>query len=43
LLPGGKIVHSVFEVPLQLDETSVCFSDKRSERANLVRETTLII
>jgi len=43
LLPGGKTAHIVFKIPLQPGETSVCFFDKRSERAELIRKTTLII
>jgi len=43
LLPGGKTTHSVFKILLQPDETSVCFFDKRSEHAKLIREMTLII
>ena len=42
LLFGGKTAHSVFKIPLQLDESSVCFFDKRSERAELIREMVLI-
>ena len=36
LLPGGKTAHSIFKIPLQHDETSICFFDKRSERAELI-------
>jgi len=43
LLPGGKTPHSVFKIPLQPDKTSVCFFDKRSEHAELIQETTIII
>jgi len=43
LLTGGKTAHSVFKILLQPDEMSICFFDKRSERAELIRETTLII
>jgi len=43
LLPGGKTAHSVFKIPLQPDETSVCFLDKRSERAELIQEMALVI
>ena len=43
LLPGGKTAHSVFKIPLQPDQTSVCYFDKRSERADLIRETRLIV
>jgi len=38
-----ETAHSVFKIPLKPDETSVCFFDKRSERAELIRETALII
>jgi len=43
LLPDGKTAHLVFKITLQPNETSVCFFDKRSERAELIRETKLII
>ena len=43
LLPEGKTTHSVFKIPLQPDETSVCYFDKRSKSADLIRETTLIV
>jgi len=43
LLPGGKTAHSVFKIPLQADETSVCYFDKRSEHADLIRKTRLIV
>jgi len=43
LLPGGKIAHSIFKIPLQPDKTSICYFDKSSERADLIRETTLIV
>jgi len=33
----------VFKIPLQADEMSVCYFDKRSERADLIREITLIV
>jgi len=43
LLPGGKIAHLAFKIPLQPDEMSVCYFDKRSEHADLIHETTLIV
>jgi len=43
LLPGGKTSHSVFKIPLQPDEMSVYYFDKRSERADLIRETMLTV
>jgi len=43
LLPGGKTAHSVFKIPLQPDETSVCYFDRRSEHADLIHETRLIV
>jgi len=33
----------VFKIPLQPDETSVYYFDKRSERASLICETTFIV
>ena len=43
LLPGEKTTHSIFKMPLQPNKMSVCFFDKRSERAKLILETMLII
>jgi len=43
LLPSGKTAYSDFKIPLQPYETSLCSFDKRFERAELIRETTLII
>ena len=43
LLPSGKTAHSVFKIPLQLDEMSVCFFDKRSEHVELIQKMALII
>jgi len=33
----------MFKIPLQPDEMSVCYFGKRSKRANLIHETTLIV
>jgi len=33
----------VFKIPLQPDETSICYFNKRFEHADLIRETTLIV
>jgi len=43
LLLGGKTAHSIFKISLQPDDMSVCFFDKRSERAELIRKMALII
>ena len=43
LLPRGKIAHSMFKIPLQPNETLVCYFDKRSEHIDLTRETMLIV
>jgi len=43
LLPGGKTAHSIFKIPLYPGDTPVCFFDKRSKRAELIRETVVII
>jgi hypothetical protein len=32
LLPGGRTTHSSFEIPLQINETSVCTFKKRATR-----------
>ena len=33
----------MFKIPLQPDETSLCYFDKRFEHAEFIRETMLII
>ena len=43
MLPGGKTAHSVFKIPLQPDETSVCYYDKRPECTDLIYKTMLIV
>jgi len=43
LLLEGKTALSLFKIPLQSDEMSVCYFDKKSERADLIRATTLIV
>nr|GEV52666.1 DNA helicase [Tanacetum cinerariifolium] len=42
LLPVGRTSHSRFKLPLDLTDTSVC-SVKKTQLANLIRETSLII
>ena len=43
LLPGGKTSHSHFKIPLQLNESSTCAINCKSELAELLRSTALII
>ena len=43
LLPGGRTSHSMFKIPLNANETSVCAIRKQDMRAALLRETSLII
>jgi ATP-dependent DNA helicase PIF1 len=43
LLPGGRTAHSTFGIPLQINEESTCGFTKDSFRADLLRETKLII
>ena len=43
LLPFGKTAHSMFKIPIDADETSICSISKQSELAQLIRKTSLII
>lgn len=44
LLIGGRTAHSMFKIPIDdLHEGSTCHIDKQSARAELLRQTTLII
>jgi len=43
LLPGGKITHSTFCIPLLINEKSTCNILQGSLRAKLLIETKLII
>ena len=39
----GKTTHLIFNVPLDVNETSVCSISKQSELEELIRETSFII
>jgi hypothetical protein len=43
LLPGGRTSHSCFNIPLDVDETSLCHIPKDSPKADLLRQTVAII
>jgi hypothetical protein len=44
LLPGGRTAHSRFKIPVQgLDKDSVCFINRQSPEAALVRAADLIV
>jgi len=43
LLIGGRTVHSVFKVPLDINESSVCHIRKNSALGDLIRSADLII
>ena len=43
LLPGGRTAHSRFGIPLNPDEFSSCTMKHRSDQANLVKASSLII
>ncbi|XP_004301981.1 PREDICTED: ATP-dependent DNA helicase PIF1-like [Fragaria vesca subsp. vesca] len=44
ILPGGRIAHSRFKIPLDVkDPTSMCSIEKQSPLAQLVRDSTAII
>ncbi|KAJ3717809.1 PIF1-like helicase-domain-containing protein, partial [Lentinula raphanica] len=44
LLPGGRTAHSMFKIPIEgLTDRSLCNINKQSPRAELLRQTRLII
>ncbi|XP_057423555.1 uncharacterized protein LOC130717366 [Lotus japonicus] len=43
LLPGGRTAHSLFSIPLNLDEDSCCSISQRSPKAELLQAASLII
>ena len=43
LLSGGRTAHSTFHIPLQLHEQSVCKVSQQSDKASLLRQTSLIV
>lgn len=43
LLPGGRTAHSLFEIPLVLNESSCCNIKQGSMKAELLQRTSLII
>ncbi|CAK8536370.1 unnamed protein product [Lathyrus sativus] len=43
LLPGGRIAHSKFKIPVPCLESSICNIEKKPDLANLLKVTKLII
>ncbi|XP_050889653.1 uncharacterized protein LOC127094939 [Lathyrus oleraceus] len=43
LLPGGRMTHSMFKIPIPTMESSTCNIDKGSDRAELLKMAKLII
>lgn len=43
LLPGGRTAHSRFKIPIVLDDFSLCSIGNKSDIAELIKETKLII
>ncbi|XP_057444945.1 uncharacterized protein LOC130737204 [Lotus japonicus] len=43
LLPGGRTAHSLFGIPLVLNEDTICNIKQGSNKAELLRHTSLII
>ncbi|XP_057723779.1 uncharacterized protein LOC130939707 [Arachis stenosperma] len=43
LLPGGKTTHSMFGIPIELNEDTICRIPKDSPKADLIRLAELII
>ncbi|KAK7255526.1 hypothetical protein RIF29_28939 [Crotalaria pallida] len=43
LLPGGRTAHSIFSIPLNLNEESCCNIRQGSHKADLIQNTSLII
>ena len=44
LIPiGGRTSHTMFKIPIQIHEWSLCDIQKGSDRAELLKQTSLII
>ncbi|XP_042479690.1 ATP-dependent DNA helicase pfh1-like [Macadamia integrifolia] len=43
IMPGGRIAHSRFKIPISIDDSSVCNFSKQSATAKLIRKAKLII
>ncbi|RID60231.1 hypothetical protein BRARA_F03402 [Brassica rapa] len=43
LLPGGRTAHSRFSIPINPDEFTTCSLSHGSDKANLIKEASLII
>ena len=43
LMPGGRTTHSRFKIPIVLDEYSMCAINHKSDIAELIKRTSLII
>lgn len=43
LMPGGRTAHSRFKIPIVLDEHSTCAIGHKSDIAQLIQQTSLII
>ncbi|WOK97259.1 hypothetical protein Cni_G05967 [Canna indica] len=43
LLPGGRIAHSRFKIPLNIDGNSTCQIKQKTQLAELIQTTTLIV
>jgi hypothetical protein len=43
IMPGGRITHSHFKIPIKLDNNTVCSFTKQSGTAELLRRAALVI
>ncbi|XP_050914933.1 uncharacterized protein LOC127129861 [Lathyrus oleraceus] len=43
LLPGGRVAHSQFKIPIDIQPSSICGIQKQKDLANLIRVATAII
>jgi hypothetical protein len=43
LISGGQTGHSLFKIPLEVDEYSTCFITKQSLHAKMLRKAKVII
>jgi len=43
LLPMGNTAHSMFKIPIDANETSICLISKQSKLAQLIREASIVI
>jgi hypothetical protein len=43
IMPGGRTAHSVFKIPIKINDSSICNFSKQSDTTNLLHRAVLII